>query len=440
MAILGSGAGPALRAKFTETVSALVERICVSPEFDKSPRSQELLRYLCERTQATPSAHITEYEIGVALFGWDRDLPPESDTIVRVQVSQLRKRLAHYFLDSGRDESVEILIPRGSYAPVVQFRDAPAIELAPLPQLPQELAPAEEPAPAPQKRFHLKTALASASITALVVLGLGFWYAQATHRLGDRTAATSRPALDHFWAGFRQGSPAMIVLPDVSHRLLSEFEGETIPLSRYKDGFPNAIIDAIKPPRERLLADRITDTQITGMHDAVTLSALGIMFASYNVPFTPILARDFRVPQRDNLVLLGHLKGNPWLELFQHRLNFRYAFDWETRRGAIVNSHPQPGEQPAYTVDYNRSGYCVVACLPKTADQSEIVLIFGSDVASLEAGGRFATSEPDLEGLYRHMGKTIGNAPRHVEVLLRTRLMGNLAPEHSVLVYRVYPQ
>ena len=91
MAISDPGAGPLLRAKISETVEALVERICASPELEKSPRSQELLRYLCRRSLDEPAAHITEHEIGIALFGWDRNSPPETDTIVRVQISQLRK-------------------------------------------------------------------------------------------------------------------------------------------------------------------------------------------------------------------------------------------------------------------------------------------------------------------------------------------------------------
>lgn len=429
MAVLHTGP---LRTKYCEAVGALVERVCASAEFDKSPRSQELLRYLCERVKQVPETHVTEHEIGVALFGWDRNFHPEADTIVRVQISQLRKRLTRYFLDSGREEPIQIVIPRGSYAPVVQPRCQPAIEPSPVPEA--------ESASATKRQFHWKTAASSAVVTAAIVLGAMWVSTYMGRRVTASPARTATPALDHFWAGFRNGSPAMVVLPDVSQRLLSEIVGYTIPLELYKDGYPNDVLETVKQPRERLIASRIADNQITGMHDATTLAGLAVLFSGYHVPYTPILARDFRLPQSDNLVLMGHLKGNPWLELYQKRLNFGYEYDWKTRLGSIVNRAPRAGEQARYTVSYSRVGYCVVACLPRSGEQGESVVIFGSDVASLEAGGRFVTSEKALEEFYRQVGKSADLVPRHIEVLLRTALMGNLVPENSVLSYRVYPQ
>ena len=159
------------------------------------------------------------------------------------------------------------------------------------------------------------------------------------------------------------------------------------------------------------------------MQNARALSALSLVLSAYRTPFTPILARDFRLPRPDNIILLGHLKGNPWLSMFEDRLNFYYDFDWKTRLGKVLNRHPLAGEETAYAANYNRNGYCVVACLPKGIGQGEVVLIFGSDVSSLEAGGRFVTSEKSLDQFYRRIGTPAEHAPRHIEVLLRTTLM-----------------
>ena len=72
---------------------ALFERIRVSPEFSRSPRLRQLFEYLCEQSIAGPGVPLTEERIGVEVFGRVRGYDTNSDTIVRVQVSQLRKKL-----------------------------------------------------------------------------------------------------------------------------------------------------------------------------------------------------------------------------------------------------------------------------------------------------------------------------------------------------------
>ncbi|HUI57868.1 MAG TPA: hypothetical protein VLY04_22985 [Bryobacteraceae bacterium] len=127
----------------------------------------------------------------------------------------------------------------------------------------------------------------------------------------------------------------------------------------------------------------------------------------------------------------------PWIRLFDDRLNFRYDFDWQAQTGKIINESPQPGEQAAYTASFGREGYCVVACLPKPMNQGTVVLIYGSDLSSLEAGGRFVCDENSLEQLYKRLGVTPEQAPPYVEVLLKTKLLENLAPEFQIIAHRI---
>src|SRR5262249_31153698 len=50
------------------------------------------------------------------------------DTIVCVQISQLRRRLEHYFLSEGAAEPIVIDLPKRSYAPVFRLRQHPMPE------------------------------------------------------------------------------------------------------------------------------------------------------------------------------------------------------------------------------------------------------------------------------------------------------------------------
>ncbi len=423
-----------------EFAAALAGRVCASPEFQRSPRSQELLRYLCRSASDGPAGHITEHEIGVTIFGWDRDRHPETDTIVRVQVSQLRKRLEHYFLTVGRDEKAVILIPRGTYTPLIQWRE-PTLEgthTIEEPSGPEGTAkglPTVPASPASVRRLHLKTAAASAAITAALLIGV-FYLLPREHTAARDEPRT--PALDRFWSGFRNGVPAVVVLPDANERLLTEFFGYTIPLAQYtSDGYPRNLIEKLPTERERYLARRTSETQMTGMQDANALALLTTLLTHYRVPVTSILARDFRLPHPGNLILLGHLKGNPWLELFESKLNFVYKFDWPTRNGSVINREPLRGEESAYSVTYDQQGYCVVASMPNVIGEGEAILIYGTDVASLEAGARFACDEEAMGRLNARLGAPIGKAPRHVQVLLKTKLFHNLAPEYTIIAHRV---
>jgi hypothetical protein len=151
---------------------------------------------------------------------------------------------------------------------------------------------------------------------------------------------------------------------------------------------------------------------------------------------TTISARDFRMPQPDNLILLGHKKGNPWVELFEERMNFRYEFDWSTRIGKIINTAPRKGERASYSAEYGQQGYCVVACLPKPMDEGVALLVFGSDMSSLGAGGRFVADEKSVGELYARLRVRPTDPPPYFEVLLQTKLLMNLAPGYEIIAHR----
>src|SRR5438552_13487293 len=77
---------------------ALFDRVKASPDLSRSPRLRQLFEYLYERSVSDPGAVLTEERIGVDVFGRTRGYDTGSDTIVRVQISQLRSKLEHYFL------------------------------------------------------------------------------------------------------------------------------------------------------------------------------------------------------------------------------------------------------------------------------------------------------------------------------------------------------
>ncbi|MEO7650566.1 MAG: hypothetical protein ABIZ80_08850, partial [Bryobacteraceae bacterium] len=99
------------------------ERVLSSGIFRDSPIQQRLLRYLVDQSLAGSSAHLKEYTIGAAVFGRRDDFDPRTDSIVRVQVGVLRKKLAAYYAGPGAGDEYVVEVPRGHYAPQFTARN-----------------------------------------------------------------------------------------------------------------------------------------------------------------------------------------------------------------------------------------------------------------------------------------------------------------------------
>jgi hypothetical protein len=107
---------------------ALLSRIAGSASFVKAPRLRELLVYLGESALQKPPAQLTEQQVGVAVFNRSAGYDTSADTIVRVQASEIRKRLKYYFAAEGLEESIIMDLPRGSYLPVFYYRRDDGLE------------------------------------------------------------------------------------------------------------------------------------------------------------------------------------------------------------------------------------------------------------------------------------------------------------------------
>jgi hypothetical protein len=110
-----------------------------SRAFRQAPTLAGLLRYLCEKLFAGESAQIKEYSIGVELFRRGDAFDQETDSIVRVEVNRLRKRLADYYAGEGASHKLQIVIPVGQYVPrFVSTVKEPEPEPQPVPEQKEE--------------------------------------------------------------------------------------------------------------------------------------------------------------------------------------------------------------------------------------------------------------------------------------------------------------
>src|ERR1035441_1911341 len=107
---------------YSEACWALVERVVASPQLKRAARLREFLLYVGQRTLKDGLEQVHEQEIGSKVFGRAADYDTSLDNIVRVNASELRKRIEDYFESDGASEMLVLEIPRGSYKPVFRER------------------------------------------------------------------------------------------------------------------------------------------------------------------------------------------------------------------------------------------------------------------------------------------------------------------------------
>ena len=92
----------------------------------RSGNLARVLKYVCEERFAGRASQIKEYSIATEALGRRPDFDPHTDTIVRVTVHSLRKRLLEVYQNEGADRPTRLILPPGHYDPL--FVVAPQLE------------------------------------------------------------------------------------------------------------------------------------------------------------------------------------------------------------------------------------------------------------------------------------------------------------------------
>jgi len=101
-----------------------LERMLLDPLFKHSKRYPNLLRYVVERTLEGAAADLKERTLGIAVFGREPSYDTSTDPVVRATAGEIRKRIAQYYQEPGREHEIRISLSPGSYVP--EFSWSPA--------------------------------------------------------------------------------------------------------------------------------------------------------------------------------------------------------------------------------------------------------------------------------------------------------------------------
>jgi TolB-like protein/Tfp pilus assembly protein PilF len=107
-----------------ELVLHHLEEVKASHAFAGSKRTQDFLQLIVEHALDGDVDNLRERMIGVEMFGRPVDYDTGNDSVVRVKATELRKRLAEYYLETDSKPALHIELRRGSYVPRFIFEPA----------------------------------------------------------------------------------------------------------------------------------------------------------------------------------------------------------------------------------------------------------------------------------------------------------------------------
>ena len=106
----------------SQAIEQQLDRITSSDEFRKCPQLLRFLRFAVEEALSGRDGGSKERLIGMEVFGRPADYDAGSDPVVRVEARRLRRKLTEYYSGAGREDPIEICLPKGGYLPAFAVR------------------------------------------------------------------------------------------------------------------------------------------------------------------------------------------------------------------------------------------------------------------------------------------------------------------------------
>ncbi len=356
----------------SEAVRAELERILASPEFKSSKRCQDFLDFVVARSLAGLADDLKERTVGIEVFGRPPSYDTSTDGIVRINASEVRKRLAIFYADPARYSECRISLPTGAYVP--QFsKPATTAPEAGIPRQPQPAVPgtakanlAELTATPTRSQSSSRNTKFGRRIFVFAVAAILAAAALSVRWLGARHRQT---IVDEFWQPMFQGKTPIMIVP----AYVPTYDPETNP--------PNG--------RFTLMTD-----QYVGGGDLVAAVQVSSMLVRLGYPFNLRMGAGVSLDDLRNTptVLIGY-SSTQWKDVTK---KFRFFVDDSSNGMIRDNGKPTDWyphhETPEHHTDED---YAVISRAFDPETRSMLILVSGCMQYGTEGAARLITN-PDL--------------------------------------------
>jgi hypothetical protein len=418
----------------------LARRIAGSKGFVKSKFLTSFVFYIFEKYLLDQAEEITEQQIGEQVFRRPRGYNPGDDNIVRNYARLLRQRLDEYFAVEGIDERVRVVVPRGGYVPLFIEDDAVVGESNPNSA---PVAAGDFPARAPLEAPHQdqsQPVVVVRSSWALRTLCGTLFVALFFVSLHDIRLRPERGISDRFWSVFFTPTRDTLLIPaDSGLVIYQNLTKRWVSLAEYASGeYQEHTISPLGI--DPAIVNELGGRRYTSVVDLHLTSSISQLPAVIKNRFKVRYAREVTLDdlKQSNVILLGSVGANPWVELFQKDLNFRFEPQRNEDRTIIRNIHPMAGEKPFYETDQTdpaRTTFGVIAVTSNLDGTGHVLLIEGINMAGTEAAADYLFSDAS-KALLSQVFDSKGNL-LPFEVLLETSNIGANAPRPRIISQRI---
>jgi hypothetical protein len=391
--------------------------------FRGSTRSGQFLRYIIEETVSGRQANLKERLLGIEIFGRSPSYDTSEDAIVRVTANDVRKRLQQHYTLPGKTGTFRFSLPPGSYVPKI-IREKPAGVAAPSETVPTTAAIPSPPPPASNssapvnlqpQRFRGWAAIAG----VLLCLNVGLCVALWEHMQTSVNPLASMPP----WSVILSGpNPPLVITSDPNIAEIQGFTGAPTSLSDYAN-------HKYVPHPERLTPEQIHFCNVILRGDkasTVDTPIVANVAAIAAIRSKEIAVRGARMIQLadlqgdKNVIVLGSLRSNPWVNLFNNHMDFRFEFEPSTQNEIIRNVHARPGERATYIATApgwaTGESYALIALAHNPDGNGRVLLIAGENGEGTEAAGRLLNDVPRLRETLAKCGSHLKD--QNFEILL----------------------
>jgi len=426
-------------------VRSHLQEVLTSDAFMGGHRAQCFLQLVVEHVLAGRLDSLRERMLGAEMFGRPIDYDTGNDAVVRVKASDVRRRLAQYYLSLTTPPSVQIDLPTGSYAP--QFHWAP-VDVPSTPAEPANsqldsvsvqtqstAANSEGVAIAPRWKYKpWALRISMLAIYSAVLISLG-WFAAVRFGSPHRTPT----AADPIWAALFDGKRNTYIVPaDIGFNLLEDLSQHPMALADYmKGGYLELPVPGVDAHR----AEGLRSQRLTSFVDAQIISTLAGL-PEYNRQRTLLrFPRDLRLDDlKDaNAVLIGSLGSNPWASIADTNSNFHIVYRQGMEGATIINEKPQPGEQASYESHWNEPAhetFALITFLPSLGGNGHMLLLQGLDVAGTQAAAESLFHPAAMAPILQRATRPDGSI-RSFEILVRSTSINWNSTDSQIVASRI---
>ena len=177
----------------------------------------------------------------------------------------------------------------------------------------------------------------------------------------------------------------------------------------------------------------------TSIVDLDVVKALQQVADAHNSKLDLRYARDVRPNdlKGGNVVLIGAAAANPWVELFEPKMNFVFS-DAHIRQYTVLNRAPVGNEPSKWSADYDdpqKRVYGVVAFLPNLSGTGNVLILEGTSGTGTESAWDFVADDSSLLPFLNHIKRSDGTIA-HFQLVLDSINLSDSSVKRSILAWR----